>query len=79
MPEIKLSPREQRVVDYINQNGSITSFQAYNDLGITRLSAAIYDLKHYGYKIDKKYITVRNRFNEKCCVAQYRFIKESEQ
>ena len=73
MSEIKLKPQQQRVIDYILAFGGITTLQAYNDLGLTSLSARICELKRLGYKIDKKYLTVRNRFKEKCRVAFYSF------
>ena len=41
--------QKDRVVAYINEFGSITTWQAYADLGITRLSARIWELKEEGY------------------------------
>lgn len=41
----------EMVIEYIEDNGSITSMEAFQDLGITRLSARIHDLKEKGYDI----------------------------
>lgn len=41
----KLNITQQRVFKYMNDFGSITSLQAFLDLGETRLSARIYELK----------------------------------
>ena len=48
---IHLNRGEQRVVDYMVKNGSITSMEAFQNLGETRLSARIFDLRTR-YKID---------------------------
>ena len=42
---IHLNRGEQRVVDYMLANGSITSMEAFQHLGETRLSARIFDLR----------------------------------
>lgn len=36
------------ILDYMKRNGSITSMQAFHELGITRLSARIFDLRKAG-------------------------------
>ena len=43
-----------QVLRYMEQYGSITSLQAFEDLKITRLSARIKDLKDLGYPIVKE-------------------------
>ncbi len=79
MSEIKLKPQQQRIIDYITAFGGITTLQAYNDLGVTCLPSRIFELKRLGYKIDKRYLTVRNRFKEKCRVAFYSFAEVPEE
>lgn len=39
-------------LDYMKRHGSITSMEAYDKAGITRLAAIIFDLRKQGYKID---------------------------
>ena len=51
--------------------GSITAFDAFRDLGIMRLAARISDLRKLGYAIKSETITVKNRFDEDCCVKEY--------
>lgn len=67
---------KQRVIDYINEFGSITSLQAFNDLGDSRLSSTIFELKKDGYLIKSEDIKVYNRFGEPRYVAKYSFINE---
>ena len=38
-------PQKQRIIDYIKEFGSITSWQAYQDLGVMQLGARIDQLK----------------------------------
>ena len=46
--------------------------QAWQELGIYRLSARIYDLRHTnGMNIVKRMKSVTNRFGESCRVACY--------
>lgn len=39
------------VLEYMVENGGISAFDAYSKLGITRLSARIFDLRKAGVKI----------------------------
>ncbi len=68
--DIKLSKKAQRVFNYIKEFGSITTLEAYNDLGETRLSARIFELKDSGFDISFEWIEVLNRYKEKCQVKR---------
>ena len=70
--EIILSKGEQRVFDYMNRFGSITSLQAFVDLGETRLSGRIFELRKKGVPISTQFIDVSNRFGESRRVKEYR-------
>lgn len=72
MTEIKLTKRLQRCFDYMMEFGSITSLQAFNDLGDTRLSATIFDLKKKGINIVSEDLTVKNRWGEPRRITKYR-------
>ena len=63
--------QKKRVLDYIEEFGSISSLEAFVDLGVTRLSARIYDLKKMGYEFDISSETKRNRFGEITTYARY--------
>lgn len=71
MTEIKLTKTEQRVFDYMVEFGSITSLQAFTDLGNSRLSATIFNLKKKGVIINGETIKVKNRFKENRFVKKY--------
>lgn len=58
--KIKKPTQEDMVLDYIKKHGSITSWEAFMKLNITRLSGRIYDLREQGYDIDMNYETSVN-------------------
>jgi hypothetical protein len=61
----------QRVINYIQENGSITQIEALAELGVLRLASRISELKKDGYTITSKFVTVANRYGEKCRVKSY--------
>lgn len=56
--------QKDRIIEYIRQFGYITSWQAYQDLGITQLGARIKELKEMGYEFKKERKYDKNRFGE---------------
>ena len=61
----------ERVLDYIEQFGSITQLEALQDLGVMRLASRISDLKKLGYPITSDVESVKNRFGENCYIKRY--------
>lgn len=70
--------QRDRIVDYITQFGSITSREAFNDLGITQLAARICELTDRGYTFDKQYESAKNRFGENVSFVRYKFKTEEK-
>jgi hypothetical protein len=60
-----------RVLEYLESGKTITTLNAFNELGITRLAARVHELKSDGHEVKKNTITVVNRFNENCSIAEY--------
>lgn len=48
METLKLNTTQQRVFDFMLEEGGITSLDAFVELGETRLSARIFELKKKG-------------------------------
>lgn len=71
MDGIELTKRERRVFDYMLEFGSITSLESFVDLGETRLSGCIWQLKKKGVNISTKFVDVRNRYGENRKVKEY--------
>lgn len=67
---------KNRVLEYIQRFGSINTFQAFMDLGCTRLSEYIRQLR-LEYNIQDEWINGINRFGEKIKYKNY-FIKEGK-
>ena len=67
----------QRVLDYMEQHGSITQFEALNELGVMRLASRVSDLKRKGIPISSKIEPVKNRFDEVCRVKRYSLKEEA--
>ena len=67
---------ENRVLNYMLEFGSITTKQAFEDLGCTRLSEYIRRLRTR-MTIDDEIITGINRYGEKVFWKKY-YIKEGE-
>lgn len=63
--------QKKRVLDYMERFGSISQKEAFEDLGIMRLSAVIFDLKRDGYEVCKETERGRNRFGEATHFARY--------
>ncbi len=62
----------ERLENYLDLHASITPLEAWNLLGIYRLSAAVHTLKKRGRKIHTELVAVSNQFGELCRVAQYK-------
>jgi len=63
----------QRVYEYMERYGSISSLEAFRDLGVTRLSAIIFNLRKL-YVIGDEWDEVPNRWGDKVRFKRY-FIK----
>lgn len=47
--------QKQKIVCYIQRFGSVTSWEAYRDLGITQFATRIKELKEEGYKFQTEW------------------------
>ena len=68
---MKRPTHKTRTLDYLKQFGSITSLDAFRDLGNTRLSATIFNLREDGYSIKSEDIKVSTRFGVDTTVTKY--------
>lgn len=63
--------QKDRVLRYMRNHDGITSIQAFNDLGITRISARIADLRADGFIIASVRESGKNRYGEKTNYVRY--------
>ena len=68
----------QRILDYMDQFGSISTLEAFRDLGVARLASRIHDLKNMGYHIKSETKSSKNRFGEITHFKAYRLAEEKE-
>ena len=71
--------QKKAIVQYCRDNGSISTYEAFINLGITRLSARISELKDKGYVINKTGETKVGRYGRKVHFDHYKIVKEGEQ
>lgn len=67
----------ERVLDYMQDFGSITQLEALKDLGVMRLASRISDLKKMGYPIVSNVEAVKNRYDETSYIKRYRLVGDS--
>ena len=62
------------ILKYIKDFGSISSWDAYKDLGITQLGARIFELKEKGYVFKKERVKRLNRYGREIAFDKYSLV-----
>lgn len=60
-----------RILRYIEENGSITQLDALREFGCMRLASRMCDIKKMGYPVKKEMETAKNRYGEPISYARY--------
>lgn len=68
--------QRNRVLSALEKGERVTSLDAFNKFGITRLSARIYELRERGYNIVGERVKCKNRYDEDISYCSYRLVKE---
>lgn len=63
------------VLKYLKKHRSITSMEAFEQCGATRLPALIHDLRKRGYEINTVMIESHTRYGTPCAYAKYKYVK----
>lgn len=74
---IKDGTQERMILEYIFENGSITTLQAIKDLGILQSPARIWGLKQRGVNIKTRRKEVTDRYGKTKHIVEY-FIPKGE-
>lgn len=72
---MKITQRD-RILQYIRQFGSISSWEAYKELGVTQLGARIDQLKKEGYVLRTEWESSTNRFGDKTEYKRYYLVDD---
>lgn len=67
----KKQNKTQKVLEHLQEYGYITSLEAIEKYGATRLSAIIFNLRKRGYKIDTYDMPFTDRFGSKSTYGKY--------
>jgi len=63
---------KNRIIEYMKKHKGITSQDAFRDLGITRLSARIKELRELGYNISTIMVDGTNKYGERVRYGLYK-------
>lgn len=61
----------ERIVEYMQKNGSITQLDTLREFGCMRLASRISDLKRQGVAVKSTMETSKNRYGEPISYARY--------
>jgi len=75
--EERLGKQELRLLEYLENFGSINPIMSWQTLGIYRLSDVVFKLRNRGYDIETKRKTVMNKWQEKTSFAEYKLERAS--
>lgn len=65
--------QREAIIAYITEFGSITPWQAYSDLGITKLATRISEMRKDGMTFKIETVYVKNRYGKTVPFAKYSF------
>ena len=63
--------QKELIIKYLKDFGTISSWEAYAELGITQLGARIFELKEKGYVFKKERIKRLNRYGREIAFDKY--------
>lgn len=69
---MKAQTQTERLIKYLAENDKIDPLTSWIELGIYRLSDAIFRLRNEGYNITTERKQVVNKYGETCNVANYK-------
>lgn len=71
--------KTSEVLRYLESHGSITSMEAFEKFGATRLSAIIFSLRKKGYRIVNKERVAIDRYGKVCRFAEYCLVEKPKE
>ena len=72
--------QNEMIIKYLNKHGSITTYESYSKLFITRLSARIFEIKYkYGIEFEEEWVTKKNIYGKPCSFKKYILKRKEEE
>ena len=63
--------QSERIIKYIEEFGSISPMEAFNDLGINKLATRISEMSSKGIQFERKFVKAKNRYGEPVYYMRY--------
>lgn len=63
--------QKEAILKFLDDNKTITPFEAFSELGITKLATRISELKKDGYVFNTETVSKLNRYGRKVSFARY--------
>ena len=67
-----------QIISYLKTFKTITPFDAFTQLGVTKLSTRISELKKEGYKFKDSWIKTKNRWGKEIKYKSYSLIRSED-
>ena len=64
----------QQILKHMREKGSISTMEAFNDFGITRLASRIHEITQMGIGIERETVSSKNRYGETVRYVRYRLV-----
>lgn len=65
-----------RILEFLLEKGTITPYQAFEQLGITKLATRISEMRAAGVKIKREMVTDTNRYGDHVRYCRYSLEEE---
>lgn len=75
---MRTNTKTYRIKQHLRNHKSITSWEAIQKYGVTRLAAIIFILRKNGWVITSKDITFKDRYGNSGACTRYEFIGEQK-
>ena len=66
------------IIEYMREHGSITTYEAYEQLGITKLTTRISELKAAGFDIRQRTESGLNRYGKPVTYNRYWLVEDKQ-
>lgn len=63
--------QHELILKYMDDFGSISPMEAFNDLGITKLATRISEMSRLGYSFSKTLVSSKNRYGKSVQYMRY--------
>ncbi len=70
--------QSELILNYLHDFGTITPYQAFKDLGITKLATRISEMRKKGYEFHSEWITTTNRYGQEVKYKRYSLLHSDQ-